>query len=260
MVLVNTKSLFIFSIWGFNVKIFYEDINMTNNIRLERKSQKKLLKDVSKDLQIPLNTLSNYERGDREPKLEVWQKLADYFKVSVPYLQGISDDPVGLKSWEEATGYSSDQIFSELKQLKDSGRSTGNIQNDIGSVVAKLDRLPSGYGVDSAISYVDYELIQLRSDIENKYFIDPEKKEKLKLEHGDMYVRLVSHKKEFYYDDVDPKILDYIDNVLIETRRIISNGTNIIKNEYNGQNIILLKESIKRLQNLIESLPNKSDD
>lgn len=71
--------------------MLYEDINMTNNIRLERKSQKKLLKDVSKDLQIPLNTLSNYERGDREPKLETWQKLADYFGVSVPYLQGISD-------------------------------------------------------------------------------------------------------------------------------------------------------------------------
>lgn len=64
---------------------------MTNNIRLERKNQKKLLKDVSKDLQIPINTLSNYERGDREPKLETWKKLADYFKVPVGYLQGLTD-------------------------------------------------------------------------------------------------------------------------------------------------------------------------
>lgn len=64
---------------------------MTNNIRLERKEQKKLLKDVSKELQIPINTLSNYERGDREPKLETWIKLADYFKVPVGYLQGLTD-------------------------------------------------------------------------------------------------------------------------------------------------------------------------
>ncbi|MDU7064139.1 MAG: helix-turn-helix transcriptional regulator, partial [Lactobacillus paragasseri] len=35
-------------------------------------------------------TISQYERGKREPKLETWQKLADFFGVSVPYLQGIS--------------------------------------------------------------------------------------------------------------------------------------------------------------------------
>lgn len=62
---------------------------MTNNIRLERKNQQKLLKDVSKALQIPINTLSNYERGDREPKLETWKKLADYFGVDIGYLQGV---------------------------------------------------------------------------------------------------------------------------------------------------------------------------
>ncbi|QEA59329.1 helix-turn-helix transcriptional regulator [Leuconostoc koreense] len=62
---------------------------MTNNIRLVRKHQQKLLKDVSKDLKIPVNTLSNYERGDREPKLETWIKLSDYFDVPVGYLQGI---------------------------------------------------------------------------------------------------------------------------------------------------------------------------
>ena len=34
------------------------------------------------------NTLSQYETGKRHPKFEVWQKLADFFDVSVPYLQG----------------------------------------------------------------------------------------------------------------------------------------------------------------------------
>lgn len=218
----------------------------------------KILKD-SYSITASPQTIMRYEQEKTQPKLDVFESIANHFNVSVPYLQGISDDPVDLKSWEEATGYSSDQILSELKQLKDSGRSTGNIQNDIGSVVAKLSRLPSGYGVDSAISFVEIELMNLQSDIENKYFIDPEKKQKLRIEHGDTG-HPVSHKKEFYYDDVDPEILDYINNVLIETSRIISNGTDIIKNQSDEQSTVLLKESIKRLQDLIESLPNKSDD
>ncbi|EFB62001.1 hypothetical protein HMPREF9209_1938 [Lactobacillus gasseri 224-1] len=39
------------------------------------------------------NTLSQYETGKREPKLETWQKLAEFFGVSVQYLQGLSDVP-----------------------------------------------------------------------------------------------------------------------------------------------------------------------
>lgn len=36
-------------------------------------------------------TISQYENGNRKPKIERWQKLADYFGVSVGYLQGIED-------------------------------------------------------------------------------------------------------------------------------------------------------------------------
>ena len=35
------------------------------------------------------NTISRYETGKREPKLETWKKLANFFGVSVPYIQGI---------------------------------------------------------------------------------------------------------------------------------------------------------------------------
>ncbi|RMC41723.1 XRE family transcriptional regulator [Lactobacillus sp. ESL0233] len=34
------------------------------------------------------NTLCQYETGKRNPKPEIWQKLADFYGVSVPYLQG----------------------------------------------------------------------------------------------------------------------------------------------------------------------------
>lgn len=56
------------------------------------------LKDLAKDLRnkkifekITDGTLSRYENGSREPKLATWQKLADYFNVSVGYLQGVHE-------------------------------------------------------------------------------------------------------------------------------------------------------------------------
>lgn len=49
------------------------------------------LAEVGKGVGLATNTLSQYETEKREPKLETWQKLADYFNVSVPYLQGYDD-------------------------------------------------------------------------------------------------------------------------------------------------------------------------
>ena len=66
-----------------------------NRLRELRKEKKLTLKEVSSQLEqnnlkISPDALAKYERGDREPKLETWQKLADFFGVSVPYLQGMN--------------------------------------------------------------------------------------------------------------------------------------------------------------------------
>ncbi|MCT7749881.1 MAG: helix-turn-helix transcriptional regulator, partial [Lactobacillus gasseri] len=67
-------------------------------LRKLRQEKKLSLKEVSEELKrfglnISPDGLAKYERGDREPKLETWQKLAEFFGVSVQYLQGISDVP-----------------------------------------------------------------------------------------------------------------------------------------------------------------------
>lgn len=67
-----------------------------NRLRELRKEKKLTLKEVSSQLEqnnfkISPDALAKYERGDREPKLETWEKLADFFGVSVPYLQGYVD-------------------------------------------------------------------------------------------------------------------------------------------------------------------------
>ena len=59
-----------------------------NRLRELRKEKKLTLKEVSSQLEqnnlkISPDALAKYERGDREPKLETCQKLADFFDVSV---------------------------------------------------------------------------------------------------------------------------------------------------------------------------------
>lgn len=60
-----------------------------NRIKELRKEKGLTIKQVGDGIGVRANTISRYENGKREPKLEIWQKLADFFGVSVPYLQGV---------------------------------------------------------------------------------------------------------------------------------------------------------------------------
>lgn len=61
---------------------------MKNRLREVRYRTNLTLSSASRLLGINSDTLAKYERGEREPRLKTWQKLADFFDVSVPYLQG----------------------------------------------------------------------------------------------------------------------------------------------------------------------------
>ena len=65
---------------------------MKNRIKELRTKHNYTLDDMEEKTGIKRGTYSNYENGKTEPKLETWQKLADYFNVSVPYLQGFTDN------------------------------------------------------------------------------------------------------------------------------------------------------------------------
>lgn len=41
--------------------------------------------------------ISFYENNKRKPKIETWQALANFFNVTVPYLQGIDEETYDLK-------------------------------------------------------------------------------------------------------------------------------------------------------------------
>lgn len=61
---------------------------MKNRLKELRQERHLTLKQLGQEVNMRDNTLSQYETGKRHPKFEVWQKLADFFDVSVPYLQG----------------------------------------------------------------------------------------------------------------------------------------------------------------------------
>ena len=68
-----------------------------NRLKEVRKEKGYTLAAVAIIAGIANNTLSQYETGKRKPKLEMWQKLADIYGVSVPYLQGIDEEIYDLK-------------------------------------------------------------------------------------------------------------------------------------------------------------------
>ena len=59
-----------------------------NRLKELRQKNNLTLKELGQKIGMANNTLSQYETGKREPKLETWNKLADYFHVPVAYLKG----------------------------------------------------------------------------------------------------------------------------------------------------------------------------
>lgn len=55
------------------------------------KAFSEFVKEDSEIKPVSYATISRWERGENEPKLETWIKLADFFDVPVSYLQGLGD-------------------------------------------------------------------------------------------------------------------------------------------------------------------------
>ena len=86
---------------------------MPNRLKQLRKEKGLTLDEIQSKTGIKRGTYNNYENGVTEPKLETWQKLADFFGVSVPYLQGISD----IEDLEPVSTF--EKFFASLEKTPD---------------------------------------------------------------------------------------------------------------------------------------------
>lgn len=59
------------------------------------------LDEIQNQTGIKRGTYSNYENGITEPKIDTWEKLANFFEVSVPYLQGYVDEYIDIHDLNE---------------------------------------------------------------------------------------------------------------------------------------------------------------
>lgn len=75
---------------------------MSNKIKELRKEKKLTQEELAKKINVTKLTISRWERGERVPKSDKAQQLADLFNVSVAYMLGYT---------ENSTFYEDEQVF-----------------------------------------------------------------------------------------------------------------------------------------------------
>lgn len=189
-------------------------INRLKDLRLQHKLT---LKDLAKDLRdkgifekITDGTLSRYESGSREPKLDTWKKLADYFGVDVGYLQGVTDVKVLFKD-----RFKDDDILNITNKVQNKenltdkefklfmNMFTSEKLNDASRIISEVDKAIHPYSnlnsndfPDLLISDTALQLIELIIDSASINSRD-RKKARSKAEIINMFINLFEQLKEF---------------------------------------------------------------
>ncbi|MGO4955128.1 helix-turn-helix domain-containing protein [Ligilactobacillus ruminis] len=88
-----------------------------NRIRQVRSEKGITQAELANAIGMSRQGLAYYENNQREPKLETWQKLADYLGVSVPYLQGFSNLPANGTS-HNSSGFGFFNFSEEANEAK----------------------------------------------------------------------------------------------------------------------------------------------
>ncbi|QHJ84947.1 MAG: hypothetical protein [Caudoviricetes sp.] len=152
----------------FNVSVPYLqgfETQVPNRLRELRRSHGLTLKDTAEKVKeqealiITADALAKYERGDREPKLEILQKLADFFDVSVPYIQGFDE-------------HKSNRL-KELRNrnhltLKELGQNVGMANNTL-SQYENGKRNPNEKVWEQLADYFDVSVPYIKGEIDTEY-------------------------------------------------------------------------------------------
>ena len=132
---------------------------MENRIKELRECRNISQKELANVLNTTQQAISLYESGKREPKLKVWQKLGDFFNVSVPYLQGFN-------------GHKPNRI-KKLRQLKKV--SQGNLAKVTGltnQAISQYEngkRNPNEKVWQQLADYFDVSVPYLKGEIDTEY-------------------------------------------------------------------------------------------
>ncbi|MGR8773457.1 helix-turn-helix domain-containing protein [Leuconostoc citreum] len=97
---------------------------MSNRLKELRKKQNLTLHDLELKTGIRDVNLSRYEREIVQPKPDTWKKLADFFHVSVPYIQGLDNQAENymgafVSSLGSETDDNKDKLVNSFSNIND---------------------------------------------------------------------------------------------------------------------------------------------
>lgn len=86
----------------------------------ERLKQLRLIRGLSREqvangLEIAVPTIGAYERGDREPSLQMIGEIARFFNVSLDYLFGLSEETDTLAQYKEKARHEVEHFLRQEK-------------------------------------------------------------------------------------------------------------------------------------------------
>ena len=224
-----------------------------NRIKELRKEKGLTLKELSSSTQIPISTLSSYEKEERNPKIDKFISLAKYFNVPVSYLQGSG------VSRSEAINDMVDKMIDENERDAFFSSFTGiehNLQENL--TRSDVDHINNTWG--SGLRFSDDFVENSIDRVNRRYFIknliDNNNRQALEYLVG-KYIPLVNdynflasvpNDVDAYYKAIDKKYND--DRLAIA----FSNIKNAIDGQYNDNDLVNLSSNKNKDVVLFESI------
>lgn len=89
-----------------------KELRQKNNLTLKELSEQLSERNVK----ISVDALAKYERGDREPKIDKWKHLAEFYGVSPEYLMGLNSNDFGsrIKELRIKNGLSQTELAEKI--------------------------------------------------------------------------------------------------------------------------------------------------
>lgn len=111
-----------------------------NRLRSLREKKRLTQEEAAKRIGIARPTYANYEAGNREPDIETLIKIAEFYKVSLDYLVGRTDNPNMTFTEQERIIYdkldlTDEEIMSQLDMYYDGMKLTDQEKKEFLAIV-----------------------------------------------------------------------------------------------------------------------------
>lgn len=195
-------------------------------IKTIRISRGETAEEFGKQIEPPASQsiVSRWERGINLPNRARLEAIAKLGKVTVEYLltgEIPDDDKDGWKKWEQNTGYSRAEIEFMIKQLIDKKRIHPTIQDKQSQIARAVQYLDGSGKTDlNAVIEARRRLGTLDNTIRERFYEDPDKKERYKKGIGNSYVIPANaiYDGSIFYDDMNKDIYLEISDILEDAR------------------------------------------